>query len=127
MKNLFVGNLPFSSTEEALRTAFAPYGEVQQVRIMTDRDTGKPRGFAFVQMTNDEEADRAITALNGKDFEGRPLTVNEARPKPERQGGGGFRSGGGGYGGRGAGGGGGRRGNQEDYRGSPRQPREPRW
>jgi len=121
MKNLFVGNLPFSTTEDALRTHFAQFGEVRQVRIMTDRDTGKPRGFAFVEMTNDEEAQRAVAALNGKEFEGRSLTVNEARPRPERGmgGGGGGRSGG--YGG------GHGRGGRDDYRGSPRQPKEPRW
>ena len=118
MKNLFVGNLPFSSTEDAVRAHFAQFGEVQQVRIMTDRDTGKPRGFAFVQMTNDEEALKAVAALNGKEFEGRSLTVNEARPKPERAGGG-FSPGGGGGGGR-------RREGQDSYRG-PRQSREPRW
>ncbi|HEV2233501.1 MAG: RNA recognition motif domain-containing protein [Terriglobia bacterium] len=122
MKNLFVGNLPFSSTEDSLRTLFAQFGEVQQVKIMTDRDTGKPRGFGFVEMTQDEDAAKAVAGLNGKDFEGRALTVNEARPKPERSsGGGGYRPGGGG------GHGGKRRGGQEDYRGSARQPREPRW
>jgi cold-inducible RNA-binding protein len=123
MKNLFVGNLPFSSTEDALRTVFSQYGEVQQVKIMTDRDTGKPRGFGFVEMTQDEDAAKAVAALNGKDFEGRALTVNEARPKPERTGGGGggYRPGGGG------GHGGKRKGGQDDYRGSARQPREPRW
>ena len=123
MKNLFVGNLPFSSTEDALRTVFSQFGEVQQVKIMTDRDTGKPRGFGFVEMTQDEDAAKAVAALNGKDFEGRALTVNEARPKPERTGGGGggYRPGGGG------GHGGKRRGGQDDYRGSARQPREPRW
>ena len=121
MKNLFVGNLPFSSTEDALRTLFSQFGEVQQVKIMTDRDTGKPRGFVFVEMTQDEDASKAIAALNGKEFEGRALTVNEARPKPERSGGGGYRPGGGG------GHGGKRRGGQDDYRGSARQPREPRW
>ncbi len=120
MKNLFVGNLPFSTTEDALRGHFTQFGEVQQVRIMTDRDTGKPRGFAFVQMANDEEATRAVAALNGKDFEGRSLTVNEARPKPERAGGGGgFRNGVGG-----GGGAGGKR--RDEYRG-PRSSREPRW
>jgi len=118
MKNLFVGNLPFSATEDALREAFAPFGEVQQVKIMTDRDTGKSRGFAFVEMVQDDEAEKAIAALNGKNFQGRPLTVNEARPKPERSGGGGFRPGGGGN----KRGGGGRGG----Y-GGPREPREPRW
>jgi len=122
MKNLFVGNLPFSATEDGLRETFAPFGEVQQVKIMTDRDTGKSRGFGFVEMAQDDEAEKAIAALNGKNFQGRPLTVNEARPKPERSGGGGggFRPGGGG--GNKRGGGGGRGG----Y-GGPREPREPRW
>ena len=120
MKNLFVGNLPFSSTEDSLRTLFAQFGEVQQVKIMTDRDTGKPRGFGFVEMTQDEDAAKAVAGLNGKDFEGRALTVNEARPKPERSSGGDRPGGGGGHGGK-------RRGGQEDYRGSARQPREPRW
>ena len=129
MKNIFVGNLPFSATEDALRDLFSPLGEVQQVRIMTDRDTGKSRGFAFVEMTQDEDAAKAIAALNGKDFDGRALTVNEARPKPARSGG--FRSGGGGgYGGNRSGGGGDYGGNRSggggDY-GGPRSPREPRW
>jgi len=113
MKNLFVGNLPFSTTEDSLRELFAQFGEVQRVKVMTDRDTGKPRGFAFVEMTQDDDAAKAITALNGKDLNGRALTVNEARPKPDR---GGYRPGGG----RG-------KGNQGDYRDSARQPREPRW
>jgi RNA recognition motif-containing protein len=118
MKNIFVGNLPFSATEEALRELFSPLGELQQVRIMTDRDTGKSRGFAFVEMLHDEDAAKAIAALNGKDFEGRALTINEARPKPARSGGFGS-GGGGGYGGKRSGGGG-------DYGGS-RSSREPRW
>ena len=88
MKNLYVGNLPSNATEEALRDLFSPFGEVQQVRIMTDRDTGEARGFAFVEMAEDAAA-KAIAALNGKDFGGRALTINEARPKPERGGGGG--------------------------------------
>jgi RNA recognition motif-containing protein len=97
MKNLFVGNLTFDTTEDALREHFAPMGEVQAVRIMTDRDTGKSRGFAFVEMANDDDAAKAITALNGKELGGRALTINEARPRPERSGGGGgFRPGGGG-------------------------------
>lgn len=124
MKKLFVGNLPFGATEEALRDLFAPFGEVQQVRIMTDRDTGKSRGFAFVEMAQDEDALKAVDGLSGKDFSGRPLTVNEARPKPERSGG--FRpggGGGGGYGGKRRGGGGG---GHDSFRG-PRSPREPRW
>ena len=96
MKNLFVGNLPFGATEDALRDLFGPFGEVQQVRIMTDRDTGKSRGFAFVEMAQDDAAAKAITTLNGTDLGGRALTINEARPRPERSGG--FRPGGGGGG-----------------------------
>ena len=120
MKKLFVGNLPFSATEDELRDLFGPYGEVQEVRIMTDRDTGKPRGFAFVEMVQDEDATKAIDGLNGKEFEGRALTVNEARPKPERSGG--FRpGGGGGFGGKRRGGGG------RDKFHEPRSSREPRW
>jgi cold-inducible RNA-binding protein len=124
MKNLFVGNLPFTATEDELRGMFSAFGEVQQVRIMTDRDTGRSRGFAFVEIADDEAAAKAIADLNGKDFGGRQLTINEARPKPERKGGFGS-GGGGGFGGkrRGGGGGGGRGGS----RGGPFTPREPRW
>ena len=104
MKNLFVGNLTFDTTEDALRELFAPMGEVQAVRIMTDRDTGKSRGFAFVEMANDDDAAKAITALNGKELGGRALNVNEAKPREDRGG----RGGGGGGGGRGGGYGGGR-------------------
>ena len=89
MKSLFVGNLSFSVTEQALRSLMETYGPVERVSIMTDRDTGQPRGFAFVDMTNDEDAAKAISALNGKDLEGRTLSVNEARPKTDRPGGGG--------------------------------------
>lgn len=117
MKNLFVGNLPFSATEDGLRDLFAPFGEVQQVRIMTDRDTGKSRGFAFIEMVEDDAAAKAIAALNGKDFDGRALTINEARPRPERSGG--SRSGGSSYGGK-------RRGGRNDSRGT-RSPRDTRW
>ncbi len=125
MKNLFVGNLPFTATEDELRGMFSAFGEVQQVRIMTDRDTGRSRGFAFVEIADDEAAAKAIADLNGKDFGGRQLTINEARPKPERKGGFGS-GGGGGFGGkrRGGGGGGGGRGGS---RGGPFTPREPRW
>ncbi len=107
MKNLFVGNLTFDTTEDALRELFSPMGEVQQIRIMTDRDTGKSRGFAFVEMASDEDAAKAIAALNGKELGGRALTINEARPRPERSSGG-YRpsGGGGGYGGKRRGGGG---------------------
>ena len=96
MKSLFVGNMSFQTTESDLRSAFEPYGEITRIQVMTDRDTGRSRGFAFVEMSNDEEAAKAITALNGKEVEGRALNVNEARPKPERS-----RSGSAGYGDRG--------------------------
>ena len=82
-----VGNLSFSVTEATLRSLFEAYGSVESVRRVTDRDSGQPRGFGFVEMTNDAEAAKAINGLNGKDLEGRTLNVNEARPKPERSGG----------------------------------------
>ncbi len=104
MKNIFVGNLDFASTESSVRAMFEPYGTVDRVNVVTDRDTGRSRGFAFVEMSNTEEADRAIAGLNGAEFGGRALNVNEARPKG--QGGGGGHRGGGGFG---------------------RQRREPRW
>ncbi len=122
MKNIFVGNLDFSVREEAIRSLFETYGTVERVSIMTDRETGRSRGFAFVEMTNEGEAERAISALNGTDMSGRALNVNEARPKTDRgprPGGGGRGFGGGGFrdreGGAGAGG------------GHARQRREPRW
>ena len=86
MKNLFVGNMSFSTTESELRFIFEPFGEVTRVNVVTDRDTGRARGFAFVDMTNDEEAAKAISALNGKEVDGRALNVNEARPKTDRGG-----------------------------------------
>ena len=88
MKNIFVGNLSFSVTEAALRSLFEAYGSVESVKLVTDRDSGQPRGFGFVEMTNVAEAAKAINGLNGKDLEGRTLNVNEARPKPDRAGGG---------------------------------------
>ncbi len=97
MKNIFVGNLSFGATEDAIRSLFEAHGTVERVSIITDRDTGKARGFAFVEMTNDSEAERAISALNGSDLDGRTLNINEARPK-ESSGGGGRRSSGGGFG-----------------------------
>src|SRR5438477_9351522 len=106
MKNIFVGNLSFGTTEQDIRSLFEAHGSVDRVNIVTDRDTGQPRGFAFVEMTNDAEGDRAINALNGKELGGRALNVNEARPKSEG-GGRGFGGGGGGGRGRGSGGGGG--------------------
>ena len=84
MKCLFVGNINFQSTESELRTAFEPFGEIERVRVMTDRDTGRSRGFAFVELTDDEEAAKAIEAMNGKELGGRLINVSEARPKPER-------------------------------------------
>ena len=86
MKNLFVGNMSFQTTEGDLRAIFEPFGEITRVNVVTDRDTGRARGFAFVEMTNDEEAAGAIAALNGKEVDGRALNVNEARPKTERSG-----------------------------------------
>ena len=81
MKNIFVGNLDFAATESALRTLFEAHGKIDRVSIVTDRATGRPRGFAFVEMSDSAEADRAIAALNGAVFGGRKLNVNEARPK----------------------------------------------
>ena len=110
MKNIFVGNLDFAATESSIRAMFEPYGNVERVNLVTDRDTGRSRGFAFVEMTDAAQADQAIAALNGTNLDGRALNINEARPKTE---------GGGGRGGfsRGPGGGG----------GGGRQRREPRW
>ncbi len=94
MKNIYVGNLSFGATEDAVRSLFESHGTVERVNICTDRDTGQPRGFGFVEMTNDGEGDKAIAALNGRDLDGRMLNVNEARPKTDRSSGGG----GGGFG-----------------------------
>lgn len=115
MKNLYVGNLPHSTTESQLRTTFEAVGAVERVTIVTDRDTGRSRGFGFVEMTNANEADQAISALNGTELGGRRLTINEAKPKTDRPKSGGQRFGRGGGAGR------------DDYRGHARQPREPRW
>jgi len=89
MKNIFVGNLSFGTTEDSLRSLFTPYGAVDRVNIVTDRDSGQPRGFAFVEMSNDSEGNSAINGLNGHDLDGRSLNVNEARPKGDRSSGGG--------------------------------------
>ncbi len=86
MKKLFVGNMGFDTTEGELRSIFQPYGEITSINVITDRDTGRPRGFAFVELTDDGEAAKAITELNGKEVDGRALNVNEANPKPERSG-----------------------------------------
>jgi RNA recognition motif-containing protein len=109
MKNLYVGNLPHSATETELRALFQSHGEVEKVSMVTDRDTGRFRGFAFVEMADAGEAEKAIAALNGTEMGGRTLTINEAKPKTDRP-----RGGGGGRG-------------RDDYRGHARQPREPRW
>jgi cold-inducible RNA-binding protein len=116
MKNLFVGNLSFQTTETELRELFESYGQISRIHIATDRDTGRSRGFAFVDMVNDEEAARAMTDLNGKEVGGRPLKVNEARPKEAR----GPRPGGGGRGR-------GRGGFDAGYADFPMGKREPRW
>jgi cold-inducible RNA-binding protein len=96
MKNIYVGNLSFGATEDAVRSLFEAHGTVERVNICTDRDSGQPRGFGFVEMTNDSEGDKAIAALNGKDLDGRALNINEARPKNDSAGGGNGRGGGGG-------------------------------
>jgi cold-inducible RNA-binding protein len=106
-KKLYVGNLAYGVTDSDLETMFAAHGTVQSVQIIMDRDTGRSKGFGFVEMSSDQEAQAAIAALNGQDKDGRALTVNEARPREERSG---SRGGGGrGRGGFGGGGGGGRR------------------
>ena len=107
MKKIYVGNLSFRMTDSDLWSLFEPHGNIESATIATDRETGRSRGFGFVAMSNDEEAEKAMAALNGKDCEGRALVVNEARPQTPRSGG--FRDGG--------------RGGQRE----PRQRREPRW
>lgn len=113
MKSIYVGNLPHSATEADLRSVFEPHGPVEKVTMVTDRDTGRSRGFAFVEMTNAGDADKAIAALNGSDLGGRPLTINEAKPKADHPRGG-SRFGGGG-------------GGRDDRRGNSGRRREPRW
>jgi cold-inducible RNA-binding protein len=129
MKSLFVGNMSFQTTETELTTLFSQFGKVTRAHIAMDRETGRARGFAFVEMPNDDEAAKAIAGLDGKEIGGRNLKVNEARPKgaagapaPRGSGGGGNRGGGG----RSSGGTKDRFSN-EDYREAARQPREPRW
>ena len=108
MKNIFVGNLSFNTSEDDLRQAFQAYGQVDRVSILTDRDTGRSRGFGFVEMANNEDGEKAIAALNGSQLGGRTINVNEARPKTERA------AGGGGGGGRDRGDRGSRGGGQRD-------------
>jgi RNA recognition motif-containing protein len=100
-RKLYVGNLPYSATEQSVRDAFSKCGTVSSVSIISDRDTGQSKGFGFVEMSSDAEAQAAIDKLNGQDYNGRPMTVNEARPQQKRSGpgGGGGRGGRGGYGG----------------------------
>ena len=114
-KKVYVGNLSFSATEDQVRRLFEEYGEIQSIAMINDRDTGRFRGFAFVEM-EDSAANAAIKALNGKELDGRELSVNEARPREERSGGGSFGGGnrGGGYGGGGNRGGGNRGGGYGD-------------
>ena len=120
-RRLYVGNLPYSATEEQLTELFGQAGTVDNVRVMRDMATGRARGFAFVEMSNDDEAAKAITQFNEQDMDGRPLVVNEARPKPE----GGFGGGGGNRGGGRGAPGGGRNFESEDFSGGRRK--EPRW
>jgi RNA recognition motif-containing protein len=110
-KKLYVGNLTYEVTDSALEQLFAPHGTVQSAQVIMDRDTGRSKGFGFVEMGSEQEAKAAIAAMNGKEVDGRALTVNEAKPREDRGGGGGRGYGGGGGGGRGGygGGGGGRR------------------
>ncbi len=112
-KKLYVGNLPFSATDQALFDMFSQCGTVESAKVITDRDTGRSKGFGFVEMSGDDEASKAISEFNGQDFGGRAMNVSEAKPMAPREGGrgggGGFnRRGGGGGGGFGGGGGGGR-------------------
>ena len=109
-KKLYVGNLPYSTSSSELQEMFAPFGTVQSAEVISDRETGRSKGFGFVEMGSDQEAEAAIAAMNGKDQGGRALTVNEAKPREERPRGGG----GGGRGGYGGGGGGGGRGGGRD-------------
>lgn len=125
MKNIYVGNISFQTTEQDLDAAFSAYGQVDRVQIVKDRESGQSRGFAFVEMSNNADADKAMAALNGAELSGRTLTVNEARPREPRPGGGGFGGGGGNRFGGGGGGGGGRPGGGGGGGGNRR--REPRW
>ncbi len=98
-RKLYVGNLPYSATEEALSEKFAEFGAVESAKLIIDRDTGRSKGFGFVEMGSDAEAQAAIDGLDGQDYDGRPMKVNEAKPQEKRTGGGGGAGGRGGYGG----------------------------
>ena len=106
MKNIYVGNLPYSTTDTELESLFAQHGQIGRASVVIDRETGRSRGFGFVEMPNDEEGNKAIEAMNGFDMGGRKLVVNEAKPREPRGFGGGGGGGGGGYRGGGGGGGG---------------------
>jgi RNA recognition motif-containing protein len=121
-RRLYVGNLPYSATEEQLTDLFSRAGQVDNVRVMRDMATGRARGFAFVEMTSDEDAQKAVSELNEYSMDGRPLVVNEARPRTE---GGGYAGGGGSRGPGGRSGGGNRNFESEDFSGGRRK--EPRW
>jgi cold-inducible RNA-binding protein len=128
VKSLFVGNMSFQTTEADLLSLFNQFGQVTRARVVVDRETGRARGFAFVEMPNDAEADKAIAELDGKSIGGRNLKVNEARPKSASPAPRGYGDGGNRHGGGGRNGGGSRdRFSNEDYREAARQPREPRW
>jgi len=116
-KKIYVGNLPWSATSASLESLFSAHGTVTSAEVITDRETGRSRGFGFVEMESDDACQRAIQALNGADVDGRPITVNEARERAPRTGGGGggYGGGGGGRGGRGGGGYGGGGGRGRDY------------
>ena len=118
-KNIYVGNLSYSTTQSHLQEMFQAYGEVTSVNVITDRDTGRPRGFAFVEMATEQAANAAIAALNGKEVDGRALNVNEAKPREPRSGGFG--------GGRGGDRGGGRGGDRGGGRGGDRGGDRDRW
>jgi RNA recognition motif-containing protein len=119
-KKLFVGGLSWGTTDDGLHSAFSPYGEIIEAKVITDRETGRSRGFGFVTFSNDEGATKAITEMNGAELDGRTIKVNEAEDKPPRSGGGGG-GGGGGRGGYGGGGGRGGRGGGRGGRGGGRR------
>jgi RNA recognition motif-containing protein len=126
MTNIFVGNLSYQTTESELEALFGAYGTVERVTVVRDRDTGQPRGFAFVEMTNANEAANAMQAMNGREMNGRTLNVNEARPREQRTGGGGGFGGGAGRSGSRSGAGGGFGGNRSGGSGGGGR-RDPRW